>query len=42
MCVRDLLVFFCANEAGLVHEVREGVGFVRVLAYFVYDLHGGE
>ena len=37
-----LLVFFCADKAGLVHEMRDGVGFVCVLGYFVYDPHGGE
>ena len=38
----DLLVFFCADNAGLVHEMCDGVGFVCVLGYFVYDPHGGE
>lgn len=39
---RGLLVFFRADKAGLVHEMRDGVGFVRVLGYFVYDPHGGK
>ena len=38
----DLLVLFCADKAGLVHEMCDGVGFVCVLGYFVYDPHGGE
>lgn len=38
----SLLVFFCTDEAGLVHESGDGVGFVCVLGYFVYDPHGGE
>lgn len=39
---RDLLVFLCANEAGLVHEACDIVGFVRVLGYLVHDAYGGE
>ena len=35
-------MFLCADEAGLVYKVGDGVGFVCVLGYLVYDLHGGE
>ena len=38
----NLLVFLCAGEAGLVHKLRDGVGFVRVFGYFIYNPHGGE
>ncbi len=35
-------MFLCSNKAWLIHELGDGVGFVCVFGYFVYDAHGGE
>ena len=36
---KGLLVYFCACEAGLIHEKCDGVGLIGVLGYFIHNTY---